>query len=55
MAKDDKKNIYNTTMGQVSQSEQKYNALSDTIGGRGDTTWDRATENYNPAFQGYSN
>ena len=54
MAKSDKKDIYNASMGKVNQSEGEYNRLNDTITGRGDTTWDRATEDYNPAFKGYS-
>lgn len=53
MAKSDKQDVYNASMGKVKSSENEYNALSDKIGGRGDTTWDRATENYNPAFEGY--
>jgi hypothetical protein len=53
MAKSDKGDIYKTAMGKVGQSEGEYNKLYDKIGGRGDTTWDRATEDYNPAFQGY--
>jgi len=53
MAKSDKKDVYNASMDKVKSSEGEYNALSDKIGGRGDTTWDRATEDYNPAYQGY--
>ena len=53
MAKSDKKDIYNEAQGQFKQSEGAYNALSEKIGGRGDTTWDRATEDYTPAFEGY--
>jgi len=53
MGKNDKKDVYNASMDKVKSSESEYNALSDKIGGRGDTTWDRATEDYNPAYQGY--
>jgi hypothetical protein len=34
-------------------SETEYDALNKKTGERSDTTWDRATENYNPAYQGY--
>ena len=53
MAKSDKKDIYNTATAKVGQSETEYNQLYDKIGGRGDTTWDRATEDYKPAYEGY--
>jgi len=53
MAKDDRQKVFDTSMDKVKQSENEYNALNAKISGRGDTTWDRATENYNPAFAGY--
>lgn len=53
MAKSDKGDLYKQTQEKIGQSETEYNALNEKIGGRGDVTWDRATENYNPAFEGY--
>lgn len=53
MAKSDKKDLYNVAGSKINQSEQEYNSFSNTNTSRGDTTWDRATENYNPAFEGY--
>lgn len=53
MAKSDKKDVYNASMGAVKSSGAEYDKLNSTITGRGDTTWDRATENYNPTYQGY--
>jgi hypothetical protein len=55
MAKSDKKDVYNASMGAVKSSGAEYDALNKKTGGMGDTTWDRATENYNPAFEGYKN
>jgi len=53
MAKDDKQNLFNesTRLGKVAESD--YNTQVGRNENRGDITWDRATENYNPAFQGY--
>jgi hypothetical protein len=53
MGKNDKKDVYNASMDKVKSSENEYNALTDKVGGRSDTTWDRASEDYNPAYQGY--
>lgn len=54
MAKSDKKDLYNTSMNKVNQSEGEYNQLYDKVSGRGDTVWDRATEDYSGAYKGYS-
>ena len=55
MAKNDKEANYGNAFSGLQQAKTDYNALSDTVNKRGDVTWDRATEDYNPAFQGYSN
>lgn len=54
MAKDNEQkeirgNLNRTRLG----SDSEYDALNKKTGERSDTTWDRATENYNPAYQGY--
>ena len=54
MAKSDKKDLYNTATNKVGQAETEYNKLNDKIGDRSDVTWDRATQDYEGAFKGYS-
>ena len=41
-------------MSGVSQAQTDYNKLQNTTDTRSDTTWDRASEDYAPAFAGYS-
>ena len=53
MAKDDKQNLFNEARHQSDVAASDFNTQVGRNEGRGDTTWDRATENYNPAFQGY--
>jgi len=53
MAKDDKKNLHQEVQNQFGRAGTEYDALNAKIGGRGDTTWDRATEDYKPAYEGY--
>jgi len=54
MAKNEvQKGIQNNASWDRLDAKTNYDALSKKIGGRDDTTWDRATENYNPAFEGY--
>jgi hypothetical protein len=54
MAKDNtQKEIRGATNMARLTGDTEYDALNKKIGGRDDTTWDRATENYNPAYQGY--
>lgn len=55
MGKNDKKDLYNTSMDKVKESENDYNNLNNQITGRSDTTWDRATDDYNGAKAGYDN
>jgi hypothetical protein len=55
MAKSKEGDIYNQSQQKINQSETEYNSLYDKIGGRGDTTWDRATNDYNESRAGYSN
>jgi len=53
MAKDDKQKLFDTSTAKVKQAEGDYTSFINKGEARGDTTWDRATENYNPAFAGY--
>ena len=41
-------------MDKVKQTEKEYGKTFDTTNSRGDTTWDRGTEDYAGAFKGYS-
>jgi hypothetical protein len=54
MAKSDKQQLYNTSMGKVGQAETDYGKMNSTLDSRADTTWDRATDNYNQVNKGYS-
>jgi len=53
MAKDDKQKLFDKSYGLVQQAQTDYGKVIGKDAERSQTTWDRATENYNPAFQGY--
>jgi len=55
MAKDDKQKLFNKSYGLVEQAGKDYGSVLKTDADRSKTTFDRATENYNPAFEGYKN
>jgi hypothetical protein len=55
MAKDDKQKLFDKSYGLVQQAQTDYGKIVGTDADRSKTTFDRATDNYNPAFQGYSN
>jgi hypothetical protein len=55
MAKDDKQKVYDTSMNKVKQSEGEYNKVFDVTSDRSNTTWDRATNDYNTSNEGYRN
>lgn len=53
MAKSDKGDLYDETRRLSRVAESDYNTQVGKNENRGDVTWNRATENYDPAFKGY--